>query len=110
MRSVVSAECDMKYTWTSRQLFELVNHVSLDPVRSMRVEIFQGGSMTNTLIWHHESQHCSSSKSYTRNWKIKLKLAGLVLFVGLFSRKELTQSKLLETEVTVLVMGDGDAP
>ena len=33
MRSVVSAECDMKYTWTLRQLFEFVNHVSLDLVK-----------------------------------------------------------------------------
>ena len=46
-RWILLSVSDINSTWMLRQSCDLVNHFSLDPVKSMRVDICQGGFITN---------------------------------------------------------------
>ena len=100
---------DIKCKWTLRQLCELVNHVFSDPVKNNRVEIRQGGFITNAPCLASCLSPPAARSNCTRALADNTEACWTAIARGLLAQREVTRPELLEGEIMVLAMRSGDA-
>ena len=100
---------DSKCRWTLRHLCEFVNHVFLHPVKNNRVEIRQGGFITNAPCLASYLSPPAARLNCRRALADNTEACWTAIARGLLAQSEVTRPELLEDEIMVLAMRSGDA-